>query len=119
MDENDPNLFWQASYNGNIIDVSRYSCLYDLFDCATLCSNARFNGNGDVVGPPTEAALLLASQRLGVHDRRMNVKRIDETSFSSDRKYMEVRCLDSNKEVSYMKGKAQLNILYFLLLCSI
>ena len=34
----------------------------------------------------------------------MNVKRIQETAFNSDQKYMEVRCKDSNKEVTYMKG---------------
>ena len=60
MDEDDPHLFWQASYNGQVIDISRYNCLYELFDCATLCSNARFSG-GEVVGLPTEGALLLAS----------------------------------------------------------
>jgi magnesium-transporting ATPase (P-type) len=45
------------------------------------------------------------TQRLGVHDRRLTVKRLEETGFSSESKCMEVRCRESNKDVIYMKGK--------------
>ena len=61
-----PNIVWQASYNGNVIEASRFACFYQLFDSATLCNNARFSG-GEVTGQPTEGALLLASHVSSVY----------------------------------------------------
>ena len=95
---------WQATYNGHVVDVARHASLHRLFDAATLCNNATLSENG-ALGLPTEAALLLASHRLGVVDRRLTVKRVHEVGFNSETKYMEVRCLDKvvNREVSYVK----------------
>ena len=46
------------------MDVARHASLHRLFDAATLCNNATLSENG-ALGLPTEAALLLASHRLG------------------------------------------------------
>ena len=57
---------WQALHNGQIVDVLRNPSLYRLFDAVTLCNNATLGENGNALGLPTEAALLLASHRLGM-----------------------------------------------------
>ena len=49
------------------MDVARHASLHRLFDAATLCNNATLSENG-ALGLPTEAALLLASHRLGESD---------------------------------------------------
>jgi ribosomal protein S27E len=35
----------------------------------------------------------------------MTVKRMEETGFSSESKFMEVKCRESNKDVVYLKGE--------------
>ena len=57
---------WQALHNGQMVDVLRNPSLYRLFDAVTLCNNATLGENGNALGLPTEAALLLASHRLGM-----------------------------------------------------
>jgi len=94
-----------GTYNGQALDVAKYPCLVQLFDSACLCNNAHISGANVVVGQPTEAALLIAAAKLGVPDRRTAMKRISETSFNSDSKFMEVRCKDAGgREVSFIKG---------------
>ena len=94
-----------GTYNGQALDVAKYPCLVQLFDSACLCNNAHISGANVVVGQPTEAALLIAAAKLGVPDRRTAMKRISETNFSSDTKFMEVRCKDAGgREVSFIKG---------------
>jgi hypothetical protein len=59
------------------------------------------------------------TQRLGVHDRRLTVKRLEEMGFSSESKCMEVRCRESNKDIIYMKGNRLLTPIHCTPLCSI
>ena len=94
-----------GTYNGQALDVAKYPCLVQLFDSACLCNNAHISGANVVVGQPTEAALLIAAAKLQIPDRRTAMKRISETNFNSDTKFMEVRCKDAGgKEVSFIKG---------------
>lgn len=59
-------------------------------------------------------------QRLGVHDRRLTVKRTEEIGFNSDTKYMEVKCKDNNKITSYLKGNYMYYIIYvYICICYI
>lgn len=59
----------------------------------SLANNASFEpddaGRWEVLGDPTEAAFLVAEQKLGLTDRRVRrFERVDEVPFSSDRKLM-------------------------------
>lgn len=94
----------QVTYNGQSLDVHKHPCLLQLFDAACLCNNAHIQSDGKGVGQPTEAALLLAAMKLGIPDRRVAVKRINEINFSSETKLMEVTCEDGNKKVTFLKG---------------
>jgi Ca2+-transporting ATPase len=116
----------ELRYHGNAVEsVSRFACLSTLFDAACLCNNAILNytssslssgppsssssslGHPTISGQPTEGALLLAAYRLGFNDRRAKLKRVKETNFNSDTKFMEAVYLDTDansKEVTYLKG---------------
>jgi P-type Ca2+ transporter type 2C len=83
-----------------------------------LCNNAHLSTTKEgeeggregwkVLGQPTEGALLLAAQALGIPDRRSETKRIAENGFSSDKKRMEVTCLEEgNHQVTYVKGAVE------------
>jgi Ca2+-transporting ATPase len=81
-----------AFYNGAPITAdNRFQCLRELFDCGCMCNNAQLNMD-HIVGQPTEAALLTAARSLGIPDRRSLVQRVEEIGFTSDSRFMEVRC---------------------------
>jgi len=79
----------QVTYNGQSLDIQKHPCLLQLFDAACLCNNAHIQSDGKGVGQPTEAALLLAGMKLGIPDRRVAVKRINEIKMEEARKEKE------------------------------
>ena len=69
-----------------------------------VCNNAGLTeGNGG--GTATEKALLVLAQRYGLLSDRGNLERLQETPFSSERKFMSVRCRDLTSNTNfYVKG---------------
>lgn len=93
------------SYNGAPIDVNANRCLYSIFDALCICNNASLSPDGSYVGQPMEVALLQAASALNIVDRRSQLDRVSEGSFSSERKRMDVSCVDGEKGlITYMKG---------------
>lgn len=98
-----PNRLGGAlSYQNQPIDGKKLPCLHQLFDIASLCNNAHVS-NSSVIGLPVDGALLIAAANLSISDRRETLKRLNETPFSSDRKYMEVQYAD-NGQSSFSSG---------------
>eukprot|EP00053_Salpingoeca_punica_P012094 m.107876 g.107876 ORF g.107876 m.107876 type:complete len:900 (+) comp15852_c0_seq7:248-2947(+) len=74
---------------------------------ANLCNNAQLRGE-EVLGSPTEGALLVAAAKLGFSDLRDKFERTAEMPFSSDTKYMAVRCNNrQGREWYFVKGASQ------------
>ena len=94
-----------AIYLNRPIRVSDYPSLAQLFDCGNLCNNSHISGK-QVIGSPTDGAILMASSQLVIADRRAQLKRLGEVPFNSDNKFMEVRYRDPNssKDVIIIKG---------------
>ena len=102
------NLLTEVIYeNGLIIDIHDFGCLFDLFDVGCICNNAHLNGS-DVIGQPTEGALLIAAQSLGVRNRRKEILRKNEVNFTSETKKMIVQCTESGKDTFYSKGALEI-----------
>jgi Ca2+-transporting ATPase len=70
-----------------------------------LCSDATFK-KGHGTGDPTEIALLVFGDHLGLNRKTLNTenKRIDEYSFDSDRKLMSTLNEENGKLTVYTKG---------------
>jgi len=70
-----------------------------------LCSDATY-GNGHGTGDPTEIALLLLGDDLGIDREKLNAgnKRLGEFSFDSDRKLMSTLNEEGGKLTVYTKG---------------
>ncbi len=70
-----------------------------------LCSDATFK-KGHGTGDPTEIALLVFADHLGLNRKTLNAenKRIDELSFDSDRKLMSTLNEENGKFTVYTKG---------------
>ncbi|MGV3503449.1 MAG: cation-translocating P-type ATPase [Adhaeribacter sp.] len=70
-----------------------------------LCSDATFE-NGAGTGDPTEIALLLLADDLGINRKEINAenKRVGEFSFDSDRKLMSTLNEEAGRYTVYTKG---------------
>ncbi|KJE91439.1 calcium-transporting P-type ATPase [Capsaspora owczarzaki ATCC 30864] len=78
-----------------------------------LCNNAHISAAGELVGQPTEGALIAAAMKVGLTDQRRCYERVAENPFNSDNKWMAVKCrrptggpsvMDSTGDTYYVKG---------------
>ncbi len=78
-----------------------------LVEVGMICNNAEnsdING-GAASGTPTEKALLALAEQFGILSDRGSHERIQEVPFSSERKFMSVRCRDLTSSLNYfVKG---------------
>ncbi len=84
--------------------------LQKLLQAGLLCNDSRLEereGIWQVLGDPTEGALLVVAAKAGIHihETRLSYPRIEEIPFSSERKRMTTFHQDSEgKTIAYMKG---------------
>lgn len=75
-----------------------------LLEIAASCNDARFGADGDLIGDPTETALIVAHKRLSADHRRP--RRVGEVPFDSERKRMTTVHSVDDARIAYMKGGA-------------
>ena len=100
--------------NGQLMDISdlgynnqveRSVTLKQLLSIGALCNNAEYKGE-EIIGDPTEAAILAASRQGGFGKEDLSEYiRIGEIPFDSDRKRMSVICKDKSGNIYvFVKG---------------
>jgi P-type Ca2+ transporter type 2C len=75
-----------------------------LLKCGFLCNDAKFElkkGNREVMGDPTEAALIVSAEKAGI---KVKEKRVNEIPFSSERKMMTTLHQTAKSVMSFTKG---------------
>lgn len=83
--------------------------LKQLITCGVLCNDASITINDSqctLDGDPTEAALLVAAEKAGLHidDIKSRARRLRETPFESETKRMSVTVSTPSGELTYTKG---------------
>ena len=83
-----------------------------LMIAASLCNNAKFDQSGHLIGQATEGAIMVAAKKLGLNNWTDNYQRLEEIPFSSEHKFMAVKCI-SNDSVDrasryYLKGAMEI-----------
>lgn len=88
--------------------------LQTILTIGALCNDAEFDKKKKVIGDPTEAALLVSAQKAGLSRASLEQeeKRIDEISFSSERKMMTTIHQTKSGKVSYTKGAPDVLLKY-------
>lgn len=98
-----------TSWENAALDEVRSKHLKLLFEVAALCNDAdlkREGGGWRIIGDPTEGALLVAAENLGVRVDELREKhpRIFEVPFESERKRMDTVNLWNGRAVVCVKG---------------
>lgn len=96
------------THNGKAIDtVSESRALYKTLTAGLLCSDAtlnKSNGRYEIVGDPTEGAIVVAAAKAGIS---RNHTRLDEIPFDSDRMYMATLYEGDFHNILYLKGSPE------------
>ncbi len=103
-----PNMVFQFS-EGLEPDGKANKHLRFIFEVASLCSEAELRKDGDrwrIIGDPTEGALLIAAETIGVDVNRLRSEhpKIFEIPFESERKRMNTVNVWDRKAVVCVKG---------------
>jgi Ca2+-transporting ATPase len=95
--------------DGNNIDPAEDENLALLLRIGVLCNNADYDGE-NVVGDPTEGALIVAAAKGGMRESELEKQypRLGEIPFSSERKRMTtIHDAPDGQRVAYMKGSVE------------
>ncbi len=101
--------------NNKEINPKKNIVLNLLLKTAVLCNDAKIERNGtdgvyNIIGSPTEAALLVMSAKSGIFREDLQSTRKEEISFNSERKMMSVLCEEGQKKYIYSKGAPEILI---------
>jgi len=97
------------SITGKDVNLEEEQNLNLLLKSALLCNNASLEKVGDkteIIGDPTEAALIVAGAKANLWKDELNKKcqRIEEIVFTSERKLMTTVCKVDDKKTAFVKG---------------
>lgn len=99
--------------DGNKVELEQNEQLKLLLKASVLSSDAEIQRTGfdneyKSLGSPTEAALLVLGAKAGIFKDNLDIKRIDEKPFNSDRKMMSVLGQKEDKLYVYAKGAPEI-----------
>ncbi|MFH1382384.1 MAG: HAD-IC family P-type ATPase [Chloroflexota bacterium] len=90
-----------------IMPVADYRVLFETLRAGLLCSDATLrerNGRYEIVGDPTEAALVVSAASAGIANSN---SRLDEIPFDSERMYMATLYEGDSNNILYVKGSPE------------
>ncbi len=94
--------------NGEKVDTQNNQQLKELLNAAVICNDAKLeslpDGKFKPIGSATEAALLILAAKAGVTQEELNPQRIEELSFTSERKMMSVIVEHEGVKKVFVKG---------------
>lgn len=104
----------KGEFKGSEIDIKQMESLQLLLQGGLLCSDALLEekeGKWMIKGDPTEGALVVAAVKAGFHETELRLEnpRIEEISFSSERKRMTtIHQMANGRRMAFMKGAPEI-----------
>ncbi|XP_051883919.1 calcium-transporting ATPase type 2C member 2-like isoform X2 [Pristis pectinata] len=100
--------------SGELVKAFSNVSVGKLVEAGCLCNNAAIN-NETLIGQPTEGALIALAMKMDLDQAEKSYVRKKEYPFSSEKKWMAVKCVhenQENEEVYFMKGAYEAVIQY-------
>ncbi|CAH2283012.1 calcium-transporting ATPase type 2C member 1 isoform X1 [Pelobates cultripes] len=101
------NRFGEVIHDGDIIHGFCNPSITKVVEAGCVCNDAEIRNN-ILMGKPTEGALIALSMKMGLEGLRHDYIRKSEYPFSSEQKWMAVRCVHRTQqdkpEICFMKG---------------
>jgi len=94
-------------HRGQVLNPTQESDLTQTLLAGSMCNNAdlkQIDGGFEMLGDPTEGALLVSALKAGVTDK---LPRLDEIPFESQQQYMATLNQDGKENVIYVKGSPE------------
>ncbi len=96
-------------FNNKKISPEKEKVLSRLIEAGVACNDANISRTGEdknfnIIGNPTEAALLVMASKAGIYQEDLQYSRIEEIPFNSERKRMSVLVKNKEKRLIYSKG---------------
>ncbi|XP_077454007.1 calcium-transporting ATPase type 2C member 1 isoform X3 [Stigmatopora argus] len=92
---------------GELVHGYSHPSLSRIAEVGRICNDAVIR-NGTVLGRPTEGALVALAVKMGLDDVQREYVRVEELPFTSDKKWMAVRCVHRTRQdqagVFFVKG---------------
>jgi len=95
--EGGPEIISSDDHSGTTGDLEQ------LAQCCALCNNATITA-GQLLGQPTEGALLALAQKLSMRNFQGEGSRVKEVAFTSETKLMEVAVEAGGRTTTFVKG---------------
>ncbi|XP_068092371.1 calcium-transporting ATPase type 2C member 1 isoform X2 [Hyperolius riggenbachi] len=115
------NRFGEVTVDGDIIHGFSNQSITKVVEAGCVCNDAEIRNN-TLMGKPTEGALISLSMKMGLEGLRHDYIRRAEYPFSSEQKWMAVKCVHRTQqdkaEVCFMKGAYEQVIRYCTSYCS-
>ncbi|KAM8967063.1 calcium-transporting ATPase type 2C member 1 [Pelodytes ibericus] len=109
------NRFGEVIHDGDIIHGFCNPSISKVVEAGCVCNDAEIRNN-TLMGKPTEGALIALSMKMGLDALRHDYIRKAEYPFSSEQKWMAVRCVHRTQqdrpETCFMKGAYEQVIRY-------
>lgn len=109
------NRFGEVTVDGDIIHGFCSPSISKVVEAGCVCNDAEIRNN-TLMGKPTEGALIALSMKMGLEGLRHDFIRKAEYPFSSEQKWMAVKCVHRTQqdkpEICFMKGAYEQVIRY-------
>ncbi|XP_063778427.1 calcium-transporting ATPase type 2C member 1 [Pseudophryne corroboree] len=109
------NRFGEVTIDGDVIHGFCNTSISRVVEAGCVCNDAEIR-NTTLMGKPTEGALIALSMKMGLEGLRFDYIRKAEYPFSSEQKWMAVKCLHRTQqdkpEICFMKGAYEQVIRY-------
>ncbi|XP_037130798.1 calcium-transporting ATPase type 2C member 1 [Syngnathus acus] len=101
------NASGQVLAHGEIVHGFSHPSLGKIAEVGCVCNDSVIR-NGTLLGRPTEGALVALAMKMGLEGLQQEYVRVEELPFTSDKKWMAVRCVHSTRQdepgVLFVKG---------------
>uniref|UniRef100_A0A8B9THI1 Calcium-transporting ATPase n=1 Tax=Anas platyrhynchos TaxID=8839 RepID=A0A8B9THI1_ANAPL len=105
------NRFGEVMLDGEVIHGYNNPSISKIVEAGCVCNDAVIRNN-TLMGKPTEGALIALAMKMGLDGIQEDYVRKAEYPFSSEQKWMAVKCVHRAQQVCFMKGAYEQVIKY-------